>query len=166
MESNEINEILNGLRVIVQALRVSSRGAEKQAGLSGAQLFVLEKLSDVESLSLNALAQRTHTHQSSVSVVVAKLVRRKLVRRSRSIVDGRQLVLSLTDAGRKRLEQSPATAQEALLIALRKMAANERLLLASSLTRLLHLAGISNDAPNLFFEGGVTKPKIKKANKK
>jgi DNA-binding MarR family transcriptional regulator len=152
MHVREIDEILNALRVIVQALRVSSRAAEKQVGLSGAQLFVLEKLSEVESLSMNELAERTHTHQSSVSVVVAKLVRRKLVTRSRSHKDGRQVVLHLTEAGRKRLQTSPPTAQEQLLAALRRMAPDERVLLSSSLTRLLRLAGMGVESPELFFE--------------
>jgi DNA-binding MarR family transcriptional regulator len=155
MHIREIDDILNALRVIVQALRVSSRAAEKQVGLSGAQLFVLEKLSEVDSLSMNELAERTHTHQSSVSVVVAKLVRRKLVTRSRSRQDGRQVVLHLTEAGMKRLQTSPPTTQEKLLSALRKMAPEERVLLSTSLTRLLRLAGMAEESPELFFERGV-----------
>jgi tetratricopeptide (TPR) repeat protein len=62
------------LREIVQALRESSRRAEQRLGISGAQLFVLEKLADAPSQSLNDLAARTFTHQSSVSTVVARLV--------------------------------------------------------------------------------------------
>src|SRR5882724_8768279 len=115
MATTDISIVLNALRVIVQALRVSSRAAEKHVGMSGAQLFVLQKLLEAPDLSLNELAIQTHTHQSSVSVVVGKLVEQKLVSRERSEEDGRQLVLRLTAQGQKRLERAPETAQDQLL---------------------------------------------------
>src|SRR5215217_2732988 len=65
----DVRAVLDAIRRIVRVLRVSSRAAEKQVGLSGAQLFVLHKLEDAPALSLNELADRTRTHQSSVSVV-------------------------------------------------------------------------------------------------
>ncbi len=64
--------MLDAIRRIVQALRESSRAAEKRVGLSGAQLFVLQTLGESPGLSLNELAERTRTHQSSVSVVVTQ----------------------------------------------------------------------------------------------
>src|SRR4051794_8130303 len=70
----DVRAIMDAIRRIVRVLRVSSRAAEKQVGLSGAQLFVLHKLADTPALSLNELADRTRTHQSSVSVVVQRLV--------------------------------------------------------------------------------------------
>lgn len=81
--------VLDCIRRIVRALRLFDREAEKRVGLSGAQVFVLEKLADGGGASINELADRTHTHQSSVSVVVQKLVDRKLVRRSSSARDWR-----------------------------------------------------------------------------
>ena len=47
--------ILDAIRRIVQALRVASREAEASVGLSGAQLFVLQKLAAAErALSLQS----------------------------------------------------------------------------------------------------------------
>ena len=63
-------DVLDSLRRIVRSLLESSRRAEQQLGITGAQLFVLEKLAAARALSLNELAERTHTHQSSVSTVV------------------------------------------------------------------------------------------------
>ena len=39
-------EVLDSVRWIVQTLRESSRRAERQVGLSGAQLFVVQKLAE------------------------------------------------------------------------------------------------------------------------
>src|SRR3954465_5527311 len=110
--------VLDAVRTIVRALRESSRQAERAGGMSGAQLFVLQRLAGAAPLSLNELAQRTHTHQSSVSVVVTKLARRGLVARARAAADGRRLEITLTPAGRAVLGRAPAAAQERLIAAL------------------------------------------------
>ena len=54
----EIQRILDAIRCIVRGLRVSSKAVEKNLGLSGAQLFVLQKLEDATTLSVNELAER------------------------------------------------------------------------------------------------------------
>ena len=77
MTNDEIEQItasMNAIRSIVRALRVSSRMIESKMGMSGAQLFVLQQLAEKPAHSLNELAERTATHQSSVSVVVRRLV--------------------------------------------------------------------------------------------
>jgi DNA-binding MarR family transcriptional regulator len=66
--------VLDSIRQIVRLLREGSRDSEERVGLSAAQLFVLQKLDPDEPLSLNELSARTLTHQSSVSVVVSRLV--------------------------------------------------------------------------------------------
>ena len=81
--AGDVRAVLDGVRRIVQNLRESSRWAEKNLGMSGAQLFVLQKLAESPAQSLNALAALTHTHQSSVSTVVNRLVQRGLVTRTR-----------------------------------------------------------------------------------
>ncbi|HVZ71455.1 MAG TPA: MarR family transcriptional regulator, partial [Polyangia bacterium] len=92
--------VLDGVRHLVRTLRESSREAERAVGVSAAQLFVLQRLSGGGPLSVNELAARTLTHQSSVSVVVAKLARRGLVARARAADDARRLEVTLTPAGR------------------------------------------------------------------
>src|SRR3984957_113806 len=100
-DSPDARRILDAFRRIVQALRLFDRQAEKAAGVSGAAVFVLQKLADGQPVSVNELAARTHTHQSSVSVVVQRLVDRKLVRRQRSGDDARRVELTITAAGRR-----------------------------------------------------------------
>src|SRR5262245_39980439 len=95
----DVNDVLESIRQIVRSLRVASRASERDVGLSAAQLLVLQQLGSGMALSLNDLAARTQTHQSSTSVVVAKLVSRGLIKRSRAKEDGRQINLVLTPAG-------------------------------------------------------------------
>ena len=79
--------VLDSIRRIVRALRESSRKTERSVGLGAAQLFVLQRLAGAPPLSINELADRTLTHQSSVSVVVSRLVRAGLVARTRAAAD-------------------------------------------------------------------------------
>lgn len=67
--------------------------------LSLAQLFVLQELDKREAQSLNELAERTATHQSSVSVVVRRLVERGLVTWVADTEDRRRVQLAVTPAG-------------------------------------------------------------------
>ena len=111
----DVQAVLDGVRRIVQALRASSRWAERHVGLSGAQLFVLQKLAETPGISVNELAERTHTHQSSVSVVVSRLAALDLVTRTRSAADGRRVELSLAPRARRVVGRAPDVAQERLI---------------------------------------------------
>jgi len=154
--SEETREILNSLRHIVRSLRVSSRNAEQRVGLSGAQLFVLQCLSRQSPCSVNELATATATDQSSVSVVVSRLVARGYVNRVSSKLDRRSVELSLSSAGRTLLLSAPEAAQDRLLAALSKLKKSELLVLSALLGRVVELAQVSSESPSLFFEEGPT----------
>jgi DNA-binding MarR family transcriptional regulator len=150
--ADEAREVMDAIRRIVRALRVASRGAERRVGVSAAQLFVLHTLAEDGPLSINALAARTLTHQSSVSVVVQRLVDRGLVGRARSASDRRRLELSLTPHGRRILARSPGPAQDKLIGSIEAMAPRDRRQLAALLTQLVRAAGLDGQTPGMFFE--------------
>jgi DNA-binding MarR family transcriptional regulator len=144
---------MDSLRRIVRALRLSARDAERSAGVSGAQLFVLQALAEQRASSLNDLAERTLTDQSSVSVVVKRLVDRKLVARKASPDDARRIELSLTTAGRRLLARCPEPTQARLLAALRRLDASELATLTDGFTALLREMGIAEEGPaRMFFD--------------
>lgn len=152
MPTSESVAILDDLRRIVRALRESSRAAEQKLGVSGAQLFVLRSLADVGTLSLKQLAARTRTHQSTVSVVVKRLVERGLVARVMSESDARRLELSLTKRGRALLERAPLAAQDKLIYGVERLSVKDRKALALSLRRLVAAMELEDEAPAMFFE--------------
>jgi DNA-binding MarR family transcriptional regulator len=137
-------------------LRISARFTEKECGLGAAQLFVLRQLEGEEAVSVNELAGRTLTHQSSVSAIVGKLVElveQRLVSRRVSAKDSRRAELSLTELGKKRLKSAPrAVVQEQLVDALRRMPASRRNMLAELLHELVREAGYGRGRPPLLFE--------------
>lgn len=139
---NDSQAILDSLRQLVRGLRIASSAAERKAGLSGAQLLVLQLLAEGPALSLNALAQRTRTDQSSVSVVVQRLVERSLVKRRRAEDDARRVELEITPAGRARLDEAPAPLPDPMLAAIEQLPPRSRQGLAETLSHLVRDAGL------------------------
>lgn len=157
--SRESREVLDAIRRLVQVIRRSAQAAERRVGLSAAQLFVLRKLAESQSLSVGDLAHRTATSQSSVSEVVQRLVSSKLVSRQRSPRDGRSVELSLTAAGRELIAKAPEAVQDHILDALSRMSMNDRTDLARLLNRLLEETGIAQAPAKMLFEEDSTDEK-------
>lgn len=145
--------VLDDLRRIVRVLRESSRASEGQLGVTGAQLFVLKSLSGSEPLCLNDVAARTRTHQSTVSVVVKRLVERGLVQRSVSARDQRRAEFSLTRRGRSLLARAPLLAQDRLIAGFLELSPARRRLLAETLHELVAAMQLGEEPPTMFFEG-------------
>ncbi len=144
--------VMDSIRRIVRLLRVSARASERLVGISGAQLFVLQQLAEAGPCSIGELAEATLTHQSSVSVVVSRLIERGFVSRRASEADGRRAEVMLTPAGRALLRRAPPMAQAHLISGLRRMGAAERGALAQGLSALVREIGADAQAPTLFFE--------------
>lgn len=142
--------ILDSIRRLVRFLRINDRASQTQVGLSGAQLFVLQELGRTPALSLSEVAQRTMTDQSSVSVVVTRLVDAGFVTRDRDPDDGRRLVLNLTTNGKAVLKRAPVAPQERILEAMERFPAQDRKRFAEVFARLIEEIG----------EGGGTVPMI------
>ncbi len=146
--------ILNRIRQLVRVLRAFEREAQSRFGLGAAQMFILHVLRGEDQLSLNELADRTATDQSSVSVAVARLVEEGYIRRDVSRTDRRQLELSLTAKGRALVRRTPAAAQEKILASVEAMTAKDRVQLLRLLDEVIvGLAGQMRGAPMLFQDG-------------
>jgi len=144
--------ILDSIRRLFRLLRVSDRQAQAELGISGAQLFVLTEIGKTPALSLGDLAARTRTDQSSVSVVVTRLVEAGLITRDRDERDARRLVLHLTRAGRAMLQKAPPVAQEHLLAAFDRMPAAERQRFAETFEEIVNSIGVDEGPAPMLFE--------------
>ena len=144
--------ILDSIRRLVRLLRLTDRDAQSLVGLSSAQLFVMHELAKTPAMSLSELAAKTLTDQSSVSVVVSRLVERGYVMRERDRRDARRLVLTLTKAGRTVTEQSPPAVQERMIEIFERMQPAERRRFADIFTRIIEDLGESRSVAPMMFE--------------
>jgi DNA-binding MarR family transcriptional regulator len=161
---------LNALRRIIRALRLSSTATEKALAVSGAQLFVLHQLAagaplDGVGFSIAELARRTSTDPSSVSVVVRRLVARKLAARRTSAADGRRAEVVITEAGRALLRKAPRPVQEVLIASLQALPPEQLAVVVISLESVVRALGMEEEDATMFFEPETDKRRQKKQAK-
>jgi DNA-binding MarR family transcriptional regulator len=149
----DVRVALDAFRHIVQALRVG-RAGEGYAGLGSAQLFALQQIAEHPDASINDVAALTCTHQSSVSVVIQRLVRQQLVAKIASSQDRRRQRLAVTPKGRRLLGRAPVAVQEHLIAAIASLPEADRRALARSLRAVARLVAPDGAAPHppMFFE--------------
>jgi DNA-binding MarR family transcriptional regulator len=144
---------LQAVRGLVASLSRTARVVEQRTGMSNAQVFLLRQIAAESDLSVNELAARAMTHQSTASVVLSRLERRGFVQRVRSPDDARSVVLRLTAAGRRLLRRAPAPATSEIVAAIARLSPREVRMLRNGLTALAREAGFTlDDSPMLFQE--------------
>ncbi len=146
-----MSSAVSSIRRIVRVLRLAATRTQAAAGISAAQLFVLQQLGDGEALSMNELAERTLTDRTSVAAVVARLQADGLIDRMPAADDRRRAVIRITAAGRRVLQRAPDAPTTALLGALRQLTPGELGGLARSLDRLTIALGASQEPPTMLF---------------
>ena len=141
-DASAAEQTMSAIRALIREMRMNTRAIESQSGMSLAQLFVLHCLAEKSADSLNELADRTATHQSSVSVVVTRLLQKGYVSRTPSPVDRRRVLLEITPLGREVLSKAPTTIQMRLISSLHAMSPEDNGALAGLLRRWVSGAGI------------------------
>lgn len=111
-------EVLKKFRIIYGSVRQHFHEVEKNCGVSGSQLWILHEISSQPGIGVSELAGRLSIHQSTCSLLVDKLVNRKLVSKERSTEDQRRVGLRLTEASKQVLKSAPGPAEGLLPSAL------------------------------------------------
>jgi DNA-binding MarR family transcriptional regulator len=148
----EVRQTLDAFRHIVQALRSGSTG--RRSSISGARLFALQQIAAHPDASINEIAARTFTHQSSVSVVIQRLVEAGLVVKVPAQDDRRRTRLAVTARGKRALARTAGPVQESLVSAVSSLPAGDRRTLARLMTTIAQAVtrGGRLKPPPMFFE--------------
>lgn len=127
---------LIALRRILRATELFARDLAHTAGLTPAQLRVLQIVKENPSTTPKALATQMGVSQATVSVLLDKLVARGMVERALSELDRRQKNIVVTSAGQSTLDNVPDALQQRYVRAFSKLADWEQAQLLSSLERV------------------------------
>lgn len=133
--------VLQKLRIVIRAAQQHSAWIEKQCGVSGAQLWIMQELHEHGGMRVGALARALAIHQTTTSNLLDTLVKRALVRKDADPDDRRAVVVSLTAAGAALLATAPRPARGLLPTALSQMDAAGLGLLDDGLQALLDRIG-------------------------
>jgi DNA-binding MarR family transcriptional regulator len=150
----DTHAIVNGLRRIVRALELFSRETHRDFGLTAPQLWALKALEANGPLSVGALAEQLHVHQSSVSILLTRLEERGLVRRVRQASDRRVVCIELTDRAVALCRRAPAAAQGRLVHGLSQMPAARLARIRQSIEDLTLAMEAENVEATFFFPDG------------
>ncbi|HEV8409268.1 MAG TPA: MarR family transcriptional regulator [Gemmatimonadaceae bacterium] len=152
MKADAKRRALDHIRTLVAALSHSARAVERGTGVTNAQLFLLQQLADAGSLSVNDLAVRARTQQSTVSIVVTRLVRAGLAAKKKSPDDARIAIISLTAKGRRLVKHAPAPPAAALLRAIEVLSDKDSRALATGMDALVRALDLTAPKVTLLFE--------------
>lgn len=129
-------EILSALRRIIRAVDLHSKYLAQRYGLTGPQSVVLQFLQRNGSQTTGQLAEGVSLGQATLSDILERLERKKLIERRRSTTDKRRVINELTAAGRDAVREAPPLLQERFVKELQGLADWEQTLILSTLQRV------------------------------
>jgi DNA-binding MarR family transcriptional regulator len=104
-------DILKKLRIVVRAAQRHSQWIEKQCGVSGVQLWIMQELHDHPGLRVGELASKLAIHQTTASNLLDALRKRGYVLKERDSIDQRVVNLKLSAEGAEALAKAPKPAR-------------------------------------------------------
>lgn len=105
-------ELLVSLRQVIRAIDIHSRQLNKQSGLTGPQLMVMQNIAMLDAPLAKDIAKEIALSAATVTTIIDRLESRALVIRTRSETDKRKVHLSLSESGRLLLSGSPKPLQD------------------------------------------------------
>lgn len=126
-------------------MRQHFREIERTCGVTGSQLWIMQEISATAGIGISELAEKLAIHQSTCSLLVDKLVVRKLVIKERNKLNRRRIGLRLTIDAIKLLKKSPGPAEGILPEALRALPAGTIRSLDSSLVKVIEQLEIKDE---------------------
>ncbi len=149
---NALTDVVWSIRSLTSVLGQSARRVEQRTGLTNAQLFILQLLAREPGLSINAIAERALTGQSTASLIVSRLERAGHVRRVRDPDDARRVAVRLTESGLAQVAVSPEPPTRRLLEALARLDDDDVSSLGIGLRKLMGAMGVDESSPMPLYE--------------
>lgn len=149
-------EVLRAIRRIVRRIADHSRALSREAGLTVPQLMCLKAIGEagVPEPTLSDVCDKVQLTPPTVSRIVDRLERARLVVRERRSPDRRRVCLVLTPEGRARFETLPTPLQERFVERYHALPEGEQAALLAALERVIEMmeAGDVDAAPILTTE--------------
>jgi DNA-binding MarR family transcriptional regulator len=123
----DVSEVAGTLRVAVGLLVRKLRQPLNEGELTIAESSALARLERGGPATSSDLARLERISPQSMGVTVAALLERGLIERSRDPEDGRRIVLSITEAGRRTVHDKRGARTEQIATALRQGFSEEEL---------------------------------------
>lgn len=136
---NPIEEVLVALRRVIRATDLHSKYLAKTTGLTAPQILLLQILRNKGEVTIGELAVEMSLSQATVTTIIDRLEKRKLVYRARSTTDKRKVHAYLTEEAIDTLKNAPMPLQEHFARQFNDLQEWEQTMIISSLQRVAHM---------------------------
>ncbi|MET1255547.1 MarR family winged helix-turn-helix transcriptional regulator [Aliikangiella maris] len=106
------DELLVSLRKIIRSIDLHSKKLNKNSGLTGPQLLVLQSINRTNGITAKAIAENVNLSQGTITSILDRLAAKGAISRVRSETDRRRISVYLTAEGENLLNQSPKPLQD------------------------------------------------------
>jgi DNA-binding MarR family transcriptional regulator/2-polyprenyl-3-methyl-5-hydroxy-6-metoxy-1,4-benzoquinol methylase len=131
--------IVAALRRIIRNVDLHSRRLEEGFGLTGPQLAVVQAAGQAGQAPIGMLSRAVHLSQATVTGILDRLEKRRLIARRRSGRDRREVQVSLTSEGRRMLESAPSLLQDRFREELARLQEWEQTMMLAILQRVAEM---------------------------
>jgi len=157
--SNLCDEVLISLRRIVRAVELQSRQLVRSHGLTGPQVVILKALMQLGRSTVGQLAGQVSLSKPTVTDILNRLEKHKLVKRVRSDTDKRCVHVAITDLARQKLITSPPLLQDEFARQFNSLKKWEQFQLLSSLAKIAEMMNAEKlDASPILTSGSISAP--------
>ncbi|ADN75429.1 transcriptional regulator, MarR family [Ferrimonas balearica DSM 9799] len=129
-------QLLISLRKVIRAIDLHSRKLNKESGLTGPQLVVMQKIAQLDGPIARQVAAEVNLSPATVTSIIDRLESRGLVKRIRDEADKRRVHLSLSEEGQRLMASAPQPLQEHFIQRYQALEEWEQSLLLSSVERI------------------------------
>ncbi|NVJ62020.1 MAG: MarR family transcriptional regulator [Gammaproteobacteria bacterium] len=152
-------ELLISLRRIIRSIDLHSKKLNKESGMTGPQLLVLQEIAKLDGVTAKGIAKNINLSQGTITTILDRLESRQLIQRIRSTNDRRQISLHLTEEAIRLLEKAPKPLQDHFIDRFKQLEEWEQNLLLSSFSRVASMMDASelDAAPLLEIRGEIAK---------
>ena len=155
------DELLIALRQVIRAIDLHSKKLNRDVGLTGPQLLILQSIQSQPGISPKHVAEKVNLSQGTVTIILDRLESRRLIARARSEQDRRSWKLQLTKTGLRLLDKAPAPLQREFLDRFNALQPWEQTQIVSSVQRLAVMMHAENLDAAPMLEIGAIKPRGK-----
>lgn len=133
--------ILKCLRKITRYIDLNSKRLSSESNLTAPQILSLLAVYEKGPLTIAKIADEIHLSASTMVGIIDRLEMKKLVIRERSKTDRRQVIVEITEEGKRLAKKSPAPLQEKLLESLNKLSETQQRNIVKALDLLVEMLG-------------------------
>lgn len=134
-------QIMMRLRQILQELSKHSKYIQENYKITVPQLLCLREVYEHGPISIGALTKIVFLNNSTVTGIIDRLEKQKLVKRTRISKDRRQVHVEITDEGSRSIHEAPEPLQKRFIERLKKLDGEKVTLILWGLEMLVDLLG-------------------------